>query len=271
MQNWEAVHECEDAREKERIRKQGSSQKKSSQSRKEQGDGLPNEYVQDPDSFEVVLSDILKSRMDSESLAMEAILTGANWISYQATSDPSSIRDVFSSPLSHGQEKYPFHCLKLWQDEIKQAEQMISHARHARDDPHNQIVMKDVCQETSNSVNFSGDHGLSVVPKTMVNPDMQILGDFNGKVVQVIEQFKLNQKQQIAFHIGAHRFKELLEIDVSSGNGTIGRGKPLHMLMTGPEGTGKTHVVKALKELMKMYGSAHRIRFWPPQAQLLLL
>src|SRR5260370_1820200 len=31
MKNWEAVHECEDAREKERIRKQGSSQKKSSQ------------------------------------------------------------------------------------------------------------------------------------------------------------------------------------------------------------------------------------------------
>src|SRR5260370_5194980 len=151
MQNWEAVHECEDAREKERICKQGSSQKKSSQLRKEQGDGLPNDYLQDPDSFEVVLSDILKSRKDSDSLAMEAILTGANWFSYQGASDSSSNRDV---PLSHGQEKYLFHCLKLWQDEIKQAEQMISHARCARDDPHNQIVMKDVCQETSNSVNL---------------------------------------------------------------------------------------------------------------------
>ncbi len=146
MLNWEAVHECEDAREKERIRKQGSSHKKSSQARKEHGDGLPNDYLQDPDSFEVVLCDILKSRMDSHSLTMEAILKGANWISYQSTSDSSSIRDVFSSPSSHTQEKIPFHCLKLWQDEIKQAEQMISHARCARDDPHNQIVMKDNCQ-----------------------------------------------------------------------------------------------------------------------------
>src|SRR5260370_2758198 len=154
--------------------------------------------------------------------------------------------------------------MKLWQDEIKQAEQMRTHARHARDDPHNQIVMKDVCQETSNSVNFSGDYGLSVVPKTMVNPDIQILGDFDGKVVQVIEQFKLNQKQQFAFHIGAQRFKELLDIDVSSWNGTIGRGKPLHMLMIGTGGTGKTHVVKALKELMKLYGCAHQIRFLAP-------
>src|SRR5260370_312689 len=82
---------------------------------------------------------------------LEAIFTGDNWISYQGASDSSSNRDVL---LSHGQEKYPFHCLKLWQDEIKQAEQMISHARCARDDPHNQIVMKDVCQETSNSVNL---------------------------------------------------------------------------------------------------------------------
>src|SRR5260370_27570072 len=101
MQNWEAVHECEDAREKERIRKQGSSQKKSSQSRKEQGDGLPNEYLQYPDSFMVLLIDILNSRLDSDSLAMEAILTGANWISHQVASESSSIRDVFSSPLSH--------------------------------------------------------------------------------------------------------------------------------------------------------------------------
>src|SRR6266850_8443221 len=135
------------------------------------------------------------------------------------------------------------------------------------------IVMKGVCEETSYSVNFNGDLGMLVIPKTMVNPDIQKVGDFDGKVVEVIAQFQLNKKQQIAFHIGAQRLKELLEIDVTSGNGTIGRGKPLHMLMTGPGGTGKTHVVKALKELMKLYGSAHRIRFLAPtaQAQLLLL
>ena len=126
------------------------------------------------------------------------------------------------------------------------------------------IVMKGVCEETSYSVNFNGDLGMLVIPKTMVNPDIQKVGDFDGKVVEVIAQFQLNKKQQIAFHIGAQRFKELLEIDVTSGNGTIGRGNPLRMLMTGPGGTGKTHVVKALKELMKMYGSAHRIRFLAP-------
>src|SRR5260370_15158652 len=129
--------------------------------------------------------------------------------------------EVFSDPIPHDHKKYPFHCLKLWQDEIKLTEQMISHARHAIDDPNNQIVMKGVCEETSYSVNFNGDLGMPMIPKTMVNPDIQKAGDFDGKVVEVIAQFQLNKKQQIAFHIGAQRFKELLEIDVRSGNGTI--------------------------------------------------
>src|SRR5260370_37607532 len=52
---------------------------------------------------------IFSSLRYSDSLEMEAILTGANWISYQSTSDSSSLRDVFSYPSSHAQEKYPFH------------------------------------------------------------------------------------------------------------------------------------------------------------------
>src|SRR5260370_33478178 len=176
-------------------------------------------------------------------------------------SDSFPNQDVFSGPFPQVQENYPFHCLKLWQDEIKHTEQMISHARHVIDDPNNQIVMKGVCEETSYSVNFNDDLGMPVIPKTMVNPDIQKAGDLDGKVVEVIAQFKLNKKQQIAFHIGAQRFKELLEIDVRSGSGTIGRGNPLCMLMTGPGGTGKPNVVKDLQELMMRNGSAKRIEY----------
>ncbi|KAG2048424.1 hypothetical protein BDR06DRAFT_826771, partial [Suillus hirtellus] len=38
----------------------------------------------------------------------------------------------------------------------------------------------------------------------------------------------------------------------------------LWMLMTGPGGTGKTHVVKAIQHVMQHYGSAHLIRFLAP-------
>ncbi|KAF9779878.1 hypothetical protein BJ322DRAFT_975767, partial [Thelephora terrestris] len=39
---------------------------------------------------------------------------------------------------------------------------------------------------------------------------------------------------------------------------------PLRMLMTGPGGTGKTHAVRALQELMRLHNSQHLIRFLGP-------
>ena len=38
----------------------------------------------------------------------------------------------------------------------------------------------------------------------------------------------------------------------------------LRLLMTGPGGTGKTHSVMALKDLMEVYGSGHRLRLLAP-------
>ena len=39
---------------------------------------------------------------------------------------------------------------------------------------------------------------------------------------------------------------------------------PLRMLMTRPGGTGKTHIVKAVQEVMRHYGAAHKIRYLAP-------
>ncbi|KAF9077798.1 hypothetical protein BDP27DRAFT_1146940, partial [Rhodocollybia butyracea] len=38
----------------------------------------------------------------------------------------------------------------------------------------------------------------------------------------------------------------------------------LRMLLTGPGGTGKTHVVKAVKKVMEHYGIDHYLRFVAP-------
>lgn len=38
----------------------------------------------------------------------------------------------------------------------------------------------------------------------------------------------------------------------------------MHLLLTGPGGTGKTHVVKGLKAVMAAYGCEHKIRFLAP-------
>lgn len=36
------------------------------------------------------------------------------------------------------------------------------------------------------------------------------------------------------------------------------------MLLTGPGGTGKTHVVKAVQKVMELYNTSHTIRFLAP-------
>ena len=47
--------------------------------------------------------------------------------------------------------------------------------------------------------------------------------------------------------------------------------EPLHMLMTGPGGTGKTHIVKAVQKVMNYYGYVHKIRFLAPTSSAALL
>ncbi|KAH7909516.1 hypothetical protein BJ138DRAFT_977510, partial [Hygrophoropsis aurantiaca] len=42
------------------------------------------------------------------------------------------------------------------------------------------------------------------------------------------------------------------------------RQEQLHMLLTGPGGTGKSHVVGALHALMSRYGKGHLLRFLAP-------
>jgi ATP-dependent exoDNAse (exonuclease V) alpha subunit len=70
----------------------------------------------------------------------------------------------------------------------------------------------------------------------------------------------LNDKQLIAFRIASQQFQTIL---VESKAGLV-KFTPLWMFITGPGGTGKTHLVNALKELMKRYGCGHRIYFLAP-------
>lgn len=47
--------------------------------------------------------------------------------------------------------------------------------------------------------------------------------------------------------------------------------EPLRMFLTGPGGTGKTHVVKAVQKVMEFYGTGHTIRFLAPTGSTALL
>lgn len=67
----------------------------------------------------------------------------------------------------------------------------------------------------------------------------------------------LNEKQWVAFRIITDDFVKK-HIQRAHNN------EQLVMLMTGPGGTGKTHVVKAVHSVMTHYGCGHMIRYLAP-------
>ncbi|KAG1779378.1 hypothetical protein EV702DRAFT_923351, partial [Suillus placidus] len=70
--------------------------------------------------------------------------------------------------------------------------------------------------------------------------------------------YHLNKKQWVAYWIIAEHFvHSFIEKRDDPPPAPI-------MLMTGPGGTGKTHVVKAVRAVMEYYGYDHIIRFLAP-------
>ncbi|KAF9061028.1 hypothetical protein BDP27DRAFT_1149306, partial [Rhodocollybia butyracea] len=77
---------------------------------------------------------------------------------------------------------------------------------------------------------------------------------------QIAASFKLNTKQLHAFHIIC---SSIINRHIFSKSNMYVH-EALRLFLTGPGGTGKTHVVKAVKELMRHFGIDHTIRFIAP-------
>ncbi|KAK0448216.1 hypothetical protein EV421DRAFT_1662700, partial [Armillaria borealis] len=79
----------------------------------------------------------------------------------------------------------------------------------------------------------------------------------------VSRKFKLNAEQEIAFMIMSKTFalrKTFVNVDMN----TLEEPFPLHMFLTGPGRTGKTHVIKALMAVMRGFDSTHSLWFLAP-------
>ncbi|KAJ7054736.1 hypothetical protein C8F01DRAFT_995190, partial [Mycena amicta] len=78
----------------------------------------------------------------------------------------------------------------------------------------------------------------------------------------IAAKYQLNVKQTYAFTIMASAYLDLIHARQS---GVQKEAQPqLRMFQSGPGGTGKTYVVRALQELMRLYGSEDRIKFTAP-------
>ncbi len=263
MKNWNAIHECEDEREKERMRKQSSSHQKTKTHAKNVEDSIPPEYLNDPTSFQI--NDILTD-VDAQTLRLYTILHDANWFT---TNSRMMSHNALDRSLGNGapnETMYPFHCLKLWKEEVKSQEQVLAQHRRSRVNPSHQVHVHNPCKDSALYTHVEGivtDN--SVVPQSIAfNMNDKVTLSFQEKVDQIVSIFGLNTKQCYAFIIAAKCFKEFLKRKLADNSSVANQNHALHMFMTGPGGTGKTHVVKALKELMNSYGFAHHIRFLVP-------
>ncbi|KAI5988467.1 hypothetical protein F5J12DRAFT_702651, partial [Pisolithus orientalis] len=74
---------------------------------------------------------------------------------------------------------------------------------------------------------------------------------------KIAKQFQLNKKQWLSFQIIADHFIQAHVKQLKSQ-------QQLSMQMTGPGGTGKMHVVKAVQHVMDYYCCGHLICFLAP-------
>jgi hypothetical protein len=272
IKNWHAIHECEDERDGERLRKRAAETKESI--------ALTTSIAfQDLMEYELDVALFQKSTSERDFKVQQVVLAmhESNWLKPLAT--PSAGITSISSE-SHGSQLEAHmtdinlpdltpSLLKSWKTSIKTQEQVISDRRRNALN----LEQQSTSQAPSSVPETTGNNSLFSRPSTNTNnfptfpspltvqPSITLARceqHSPEEIVTLVEnEFQLNRKQTHAFRIIAKHFlRRFILKDLSEA--------PLRMLLTGPGGTGKTHVVKALRKVMTFYGCEHKIRFLAP-------
>jgi len=262
IRNWDAIHECEDQRDAERLRKQQTKIKKTTEYSKALRSQIPTDYFENPESYIVADLDHTFEALDPATAYMQAALAGADWFNSDDACTPQS-----QSPPHHGELPNPLHAfspnLKHWEQQIKTKSNEAAAGRRSQLDPSRQTAMQDAPAST---LGAQCSHSNNPVPPLMQPESWQFkqtpqdVKAFHEHVAEIAIAKGLNTAQRRAFEICASKFREILE----TANGGTATFEPLRLFLTGPGGTGKTYVVNCLKILMERYGRGHCIRFLAP-------
>jgi len=156
--------------------------------------------------------------------------------------------------------------LKKWNSSLKQQEAASIQHRHCEEDIHNPVSnLPDFIPSTEAAPPLnkdgSNENASSSCPHTDA-PNLNVPQETNDldpeEIINWIgAEHQLNSKQWVAFRIIARSFiKTHLQMSDTP--------EPIRILLTGPGGTGKTHIVNALRALMVIYGSEHTLCFLAP-------
>jgi PIF1-like helicase len=160
--------------------------------------------------------------------------------------------------------------MKQWKTEISKQENLLKQICHNTLDNTNQMDVDANVPETKNNDQMHSTEA-NAQPTTVAETQVTTSISFSTESIDqlldnIIKKETLNTKQQIAFRIIASAFFKLLD-DQKNGINKITEPnfRPyLRLLLSGPGGTGKTHVVRAIQQVMDAYGYQHKIRFLAP-------
>ena len=268
MKNWEETHECEDKRDEERLRKKialttesvamtnGLAHIKQINSNADESD---DEDASHPLTKKGAFKDFLL-------LQTIRLLEQSQWLipphqvhaTIPSTISHDSLKNISSFPnISPSQ-------LQQWTSSIKNQERSIAQNRQNASTSNitSKTEIKDTVFEGGDSImNLFNVFTTTHCPSTSINtPLSHNQLSTTEEIINIVgEQHHLEKQQWIAFRIITRSFLENHLNHLASK-----KTNPLRMLLTGPGGTGKSHVVKAVHKVMEHYRVGHTIRFLAP-------
>lgn len=267
MDNWESLNECEDARESDRQKKRDAYAKEG-----RMHDNLSKASRSIEDSVDEMVNDDcvqqLNKAFETQRLAMS--LLEAGW--FRASEQTGEERPCRSSPVVPARpsgmiQAFPsnmsFEQMREWRSQIKRTEEAVCRARRQAAveavEPQDTVVEESRIRDTQMMGTDPEDVRETVsFASSSVSYSRE---EFYNKVDEIRQKHALNKMQSVAYNVIANSYIDLQD---KRSAALEADHKPLRLFLTGPGGTGKTHIVNCVKEMMGLYNASHRIRFLAP-------
>ncbi|KAL6309393.1 hypothetical protein BKA93DRAFT_746245 [Sparassis latifolia] len=249
MRNWEAAYECEDARDSERLRKRATLLAESCHLTKSMYSSVTADTDDDVD---VTSHDRRSAVNDFKIQQFVSLLEQCNWLHHNTYHKIAALSTVKYN-ITHLQ-------LQKWKSALHEQEMQVMQKRRNAGNMSSQFTLEKTPAYTEYYMTPTIPEQLTTSTEAPNMSDTTALVEQSPmKVLQSVQtSYSLNAKQACAFQICAKHF---IQNYVVKSDTVM---EPLYLLLTGPGGTGKTHVVKALKELMTYFGCLYQIRFLAP-------